>query len=286
MMGGDRTLADFVAGWELFGPATIAGTIAGMILGLLGVYVVLRRLVFLTAAITQAAGFGVALSFLFGVPPALGSSVLTVFTVLPVAFERGKPSVRRDSLLGLAYLVGAAGVLIVGRYVVQDMHDVTTLLFGSAVAVIPDDFDLIVSVGLGLLVLHAWWWRGIAAVSFDAQGAAVRGLPAHLLDLVLFASLAVAISVSTRVLGALPTFAFSVLPAMAAVRVCPNIATSLIAATAFGAISGAGGYYVAYATDHSVGACQTSVAVAIVALAEVLRSLRSRYGGRSVTRAW
>mgnify|MGYP001549500826 CR=1 FL=1 len=57
------TLADFFEGWALFEYPALAGAVAGAILGLLGVYVVLRRLVFLSAAVSQAAGLGVVIAF-------------------------------------------------------------------------------------------------------------------------------------------------------------------------------------------------------------------------------
>ena len=71
---------------------------------------------------------------------------------------------------------------------------------------------------------------------------------------------------STRVLGALPTFAFTVLPALAAMNVAPNIKSSLIIAASLGAISGFGGYVVAFLYDFPVGATQTLVAALFASL--------------------
>ena len=72
---GETSLQGFLDGWELFADATLTGTIAGAILGFLGVYVVLRRMVFLTAALSQVAGLGVVLAFYahgpLGIPAAL-----------------------------------------------------------------------------------------------------------------------------------------------------------------------------------------------------------------------
>ena len=57
------TLSAFFEAWELFREAALTGLVAGALLGVLGVYVVLRRLVFLTAAVSQAAGLGVVSAF-------------------------------------------------------------------------------------------------------------------------------------------------------------------------------------------------------------------------------
>ena len=62
-MDSSPTLAEFFASWELFRDPVLAGMIVGATLGYLGVYIVLRRMVFASSAIAQAAALGVALSF-------------------------------------------------------------------------------------------------------------------------------------------------------------------------------------------------------------------------------
>lgn len=283
------TLAEFVAAWDLFRDASLSGAFAGAALGLLGVYVVLRRLVFLAAAVSQAASLGVAITFwaeaALGLPHGVawhsaGAGALTLASIVPLAW-RGQRAAPPDSLLGFGYLVGAAGTLAIGTRITQDLHDIDSLLFGSAVAVLREDFALVAAIALLVLVLHAWWWRGFAAVSFDPAGAHVRGLPTRLLETALFASLAITVSVSTRVLGALPTFAFSVLPALAAVRLTRNVPRALFAAAAIGALAGFGGYVVAYLYLLPVGPAQTLVAAAMVAAAELFCVVRRRLGRKT-----
>jgi zinc transport system permease protein len=282
---GETSVATFFEAWELFEHAALTGTIAGALLGFLGVYVVLRRLVFLTAAISQAAGFGVAAAFYaqiaLGVSPVIasptiGASLLTMIAVLPIALERGWARGRRDSVLGFGFLVGAAGTLALGTRIVEEVHDIDAILFGSAVAVLPEHFTFVAVLAAVLFALHLWWARGFISVSFDPAGSRVRGLPVRTLDLILFATLALAVSASTRVLGALPTFAFSVLPAMAAVRVVPNVFGGLLFAGLLGAVSGFLGYLGAYLYELPVGASQTLVAAILVAAAEVAQRARYR----------
>ncbi len=161
-------------------------------------------------------------------------------------------------------MVGSAGTLVVGTKIVQEIQDIQTLLFGTAVAVLPEDFTLVWQVTLGLGLVHALCWRGFVEVSFDPDGAAVRGLPARWPEGLLLVTLALAISVCTRVLGALPAFAFSVLPALAAIRLTPNPARAMLAGAALGALCGFGGYLVAFMQDWPVGASGTLVGIALV----------------------
>ncbi|MEY3013072.1 MAG: hypothetical protein RIT45_1807 [Pseudomonadota bacterium] len=281
------TLSDFLENIELFRDALGSGAVAGATLGALGVYVLLRNLVFLSAALSQAAGLGVAASYWFGaaspallgwLSPSLGAAALTLCAVLLFTLPRGPAQdhhhdAHQDGLLGVVFLVGAGGTLALGTRIVADIADIETLLFGSAVAVLAEDRATLIATGATLLGLHAWLWRGFAAVSVDADGARVRGLPVRALDLLLFASLALGVSVVTRILGALPAFAFSVLPAMAAVRIVRNLRQALVVAAALGATGATLGYLAAFLYELPVGASQTLVSAALLALAAGLERL-------------
>jgi zinc transport system permease protein len=282
----DATLTPqmFFEAWELFRTPTLTGTVAAALLGVIGVYVVLRRMVFLSAAISQAAGLGVALWYWLGLSygltgwfasPTVGAGLLTLGATFLIAADRSASSARRDALIGVVYLVGSAGMLAVGSRIVEELQDIDALLFGSAVAVSEADFHLVVATAAVVLAVHLVAWRGFGAASFDADGARVRGLPVRGLELTLFVTLAVAVSVSTRVLGALPTFAFSVLPSLAAIRLAPNLPAALVLGGAVGAVSGGLGYVAAFLYEIPVGAAQTLVAAALVLLGEgVARAAR------------
>ena len=275
------TLSDFYGAWDLYAMPALTGGIIGLTLGLLGVYVVLRRLVFLSAAVSQAASLGVALAFfaaiVFGhdhalVPsPTVGSLLLTFLATLLVAGRRGRSTAWRDSALGLVFLAGSAGTLALGSRIVQELADIDSLLFGSAVAVLPEDFELVAAVYGAVVLLHVLWWRGFSAVSFDLAGALVRRLPVGLLELTLLFTLALAISVGTRVVGALPVFALSVLPAVVGARLATHLPMALSASAAVGAVAGYYGYLFAFLHDLPVGASQTLVAIAFVVLGEAVR---------------
>lgn len=271
------SLSLFFDGWELFREPALAGAVAGALLGLLGVYVVLRRIVFLSAAISQAAGLGVTLAF-YGklylgftgllASPMLGATLLTGLAVVPFV-GGGTQAKHANSLLGAIWLVGAAGALAVGTRIVNEISDVSDLLFGTAVAVLPEDFALLWHSCLALGLLHVWWWRGFSAASFTRDAARVRGMPVRLLDLVLFASLALAVSLTTRILGALPTFAFTVLPAVAALALARSVAVALVLAPVLGAAAGFGGYLLSFRYSLPVGAAQTLAGLGLVVVCHV-----------------
>lgn len=280
---------DFIAGWELFRDPILCGLLAGSALGMLGVFIVLRRMVFISAALSQAAGLGVALSFYaqihlglagFMVDPRLGALVLTVMAASMLRLEpRGR--LTREGMLGLAYLVASAGTLMVGTRISQEAHDIQAILFGTGVLVRPSDTSWVFGSAMLVFVLVLWWRRGLIFASFDPDGARVRGLPTTLLSLAILGAIAVMVSIATRALGALPVFAFSILPAITAIALAPSPTGALLLAACFGALGGVGGYLLAFFGQFPVGASQTLVCALLAASAW---GLRMALNPRSATR--
>ena len=202
----------FFEAWELFREPTLAGACAGATLGLVGVWIVLRGMVFLSATLSQVAGLGVAAA-LVAAPalgfsaPGLGAVVFTLLAALSLSLSARSGKASADATLGVLFLAASSGTLLLASRTGTELSDIDSLLFGSAVAVMPAQFRWLVAVCLGVLVLHLWWWRGFAAVTADADEARVRGLPTRSLELRSWRARP-AVGVATWVLGALPTFAF------------------------------------------------------------------------------
>ncbi|NUN13151.1 MAG: metal ABC transporter permease [Myxococcales bacterium] len=269
------TLSQFFDAWELFRVPTLAGTVAGAVLGFLGVYIVLRRMVFLTAALSQCAGLGVVIAFYLRtkapylanvITPTAGALLSTVAAALIPMFDPTPIGNRRDALLGALFLVGAAGTLALGTRIVEEIHDVESLLFGSAVVVLEKDLTALVFTGSLVFLIHLIFLRGFSQTSFDATDARVRGLPVKFIQLALLLTLALSISITTRILGALPVFAFSVMPAVAALRTASNIRRAMLLASVIGGASGFCGYVAAFLYNLPVGASQVLSTMAFLAL--------------------
>ena len=128
------------------------------------------------------------------VPPLLGALIVT-FTAL-VALTLGVSPDRRDRRLGFVFLLGSSGTILLGTRIVQEIQDVQTLLFGTAVAVVPGDFKLLVGIAVVIGALHLAGWRGFVAVVFDSEDARVRGLPTRAIELILLMTIALAVSVT------------------------------------------------------------------------------------------
>jgi zinc transport system permease protein len=279
------TWDEFTDGWDLFRDPILAGGVAGLVLGFLSVYIVLRRMVFVSASVTQAAGFGVAASFYLGArmgwafDPSWGATAVALVAASLVAPDPRRLGLSREMVLGLTFAMFSGLTILISARMPQEAHDVQAILFGTAVAVSPGDLDRLAVAALGVLALHAWWFRGFTFASFDPQAARVQGLPVRLIDLALVLTIGVAVGESARTLGALPAFALSTLPGIAALQLARGpLWVPFVTAAVLGAAAGAGGYVVAFFYELPVGATQTACAGAAVVAALGLRGAATLAG--------
>lgn len=260
-----------IINWELYRDPILCALVAGAVLGTLGVYVVARRIVFVSAALSQVAALGIVLGFFLtgtlalsgvvaGVLPVGLALVLALAVVFALTMVGDRPSMGRDAILGVAFIVPTALVLVLGPKIPQELHSVEQILHGSAVLVREADLWAVSIVGAVVIAIQLAAFRGFIFASLDPLVARTQGVPVRTLDLVLFGSIAIMTGLVTRALGALPTFGLTVLPAIGVLGLKIGLRNVFILAAVIGAVSGGGGYLVAYMLDWSVGASQTLVA--------------------------
>lgn len=283
------SISDFVANWSLYRDPVLCGALAGAALGALGVFVVLRRALFVTATLSQAAGLGVALAFYaeiqlgLAVPPLLAALAASL---VATALVSAKPrlGLAKETQIGFAFVLTSALAVLVGDRIAQEAHDIAAILFGTAVLVRPLDLWLVAG-GAGLAVLTlAGLGRGLAFSGFDPEGAKVQGLPVRAIEVGFWLVFAAVVSVSTRALGSLPVFAFAVLPGAAALFIAQRLSHAIALAALLGLCSGCLGYVAAFRFSLPVGATQATLAAALAFLAGALRSLRSGSGAAMASR--
>ena len=263
--------SDFLAGLDLYRDAILCGAAAGLVLGYLGVFVVLRRLVFVPLAVTHAAGFGVVLAFFLQiylgdwVDPTASALLLSIASAAALLISPRR--ITSESVIGLIYILAASGAVLLGSRISQEAHQIGAIIFGTAVAVRPADLRATLIAGALVLGTQVWTRQGMVFASFDPDGARVQRLPVRALDAVLLLSIGLMVAVATRALGAMPVFAFSVLPAVASLALVRRISSALALAAVLGALCAVVGYVISFFLQLPVGASQTVVAGLLAAVA-------------------
>jgi len=276
--------------WTLFAPSIAAALVAAAVCGVLGFFVVLRRVAFVSAALGQISGLGVATGFLLGtvfglgphehtpvyLDPVMLAILLSAGTSLLLSSVSRIQSASPESTVAFAYITASALAIIVlaSPKIVQESHEVTDLLFGSTVAVRREHLLELGVVGAVVLASQYFLFKDFLFVSFDAEMARTLGVPVRRLELLLNLSVGVSVTVATRAVGALPVFGFLVLPAGAALLAFQSVRVVLLVSV-LGAMFAAGfGFYLSALFDWPTGPMMVVVASAYWPLAFLLRLVR------------
>lgn len=278
----------FFDAYFLWREPLLASAIAAALLGYLGVFVVLRRIAFVSAALSQISGLGVALAFyvgsffgidphgpapLFANPQAFALVLTGAASVLLGAPRRAR-RVSPESAVALAYLAASASVVIIlaSPRIIQEAHEIGELIFGNAVAVREEHLmGLAIAAGLVALV-HGLFFKDFVFASFDPETALSVGYPVRRLDAALHLTIGAAVALATRAIGALPVFAFLVLPAGAALLLSQRLRAVAALAVAISVLAAVLGYYLSFVYSLPTGPTMA----ALCALAWLPGSLRPR----------
>jgi zinc transport system permease protein len=286
-MGESVSFSDF---WALFAPSILASTVAAALCGVLGFFVVVRRVAFVSAALGQISGLGVAFGFFLGsvfghdphqptpiwLDPVVIALVLTGGVAALLGYVSRIQRTTPESLVAFSYLAAAALALVVlaSPRIVQEAHEVGDLLFGNSVAIRHEHLVELLVVAVLVLVSQVFLFKDLLLVSFDRDMARTLGLPVAALDVTLYLSIGVSVAVATRAIGALPVFAFLVLPAGAALLVSQRVLT-VVALSVVGAVLAAGfGFYLSFVQSWPTGPLMVVCAAAFWPLAALVRLAR------------
>jgi ABC-type Mn2+/Zn2+ transport system permease subunit len=285
------TLRDILDPNFLLRNSIYVSLLVGVVCPLVGMFLILRRQVFLGIAVPQISSCGIALAFAlqaWGVIPHIhedehvlafiGSTTFTLPTILLLALSlrgRGSPEGRLGTVYALA---GAWGILLLVTNPLGE-HGLLDMLKGEIIAVSGRDLtETAIVFTLVVLVLYAFR-KEFLLVSFDPEMAVTLRKNVRFWDAVLFLVVGLTISIAVLSVGPLVAFGFLLIPALTAHRFARNMQQFALLSSALGVAGAFLGFLAAYQWDLPVG--PTDVAVLgcfhLLALAlDWLRQLRIR----------
>jgi ABC-type Mn2+/Zn2+ transport system permease subunit len=282
-------LAQILSPGFLLRDALVGSVLVGLVCPLVGVYFVLRRMIFLGVALPQLSAAGIAFSFVgyrmaVGVHEhgnvserslaILGSFAFTLGGLLVLtAFERrGRETV--EARIGVTYAIAAALTIL---FLALDPHgdaEMVNLLKGDILATTRTSLTLLAGV-LGAVVLVLFAFRKeFLLVSFDRDLAVVFGKRVGLWDGLLYLTIGATISLGVMTAGPLVTFGFLVVPPLTARLMTRRMLSFSLVAAALGGAAAFGGFYCAYRMDLPLGPAEValaSLALLVVGAASAIR---------------
>ncbi|MGM5482774.1 MAG: metal ABC transporter permease [Nanobdellota archaeon] len=208
--------------------AFLAAILVGIACGIMGTYVVVKRLVFISGGIAHAAFGGVGLGLLLKVNPLLLAMPFSILSALGIGSIERKIKITQDSAIGILWSLGMAlGILFIGL-APGYTPDLFSYLFGSILTVPFSDIVLMIIIDSIILLVVFLFYKEFQAISFDEEFSEVSGVPTRILYLLLLCLVASSIIMMIRVVGIILVIALLTMPAVIAKLFCSRLKSMMI----------------------------------------------------------
>jgi zinc transport system permease protein len=269
----------------LFREALYGALVIALACSVLGVYVVLRRIVFVGAAIAQLSSEGIALAlFLAGTGIAAGiaghptawSLAFALAGAMFFALGGGqRAGVPPDATIGVTYAVAAAvGILLISKASTGEAHDI--FLSGNILGITRADTIVLLAVTIPVLVAHVLFYKEFLFVSFDRETARTLGYRVTFWNLFLYFTLGLVIAFAMQFAGVMLVFDFLVLPAVTGLLLARSMAGIFAVSIVSALVAAVVGFSLSVPFDLPSGPAIIAVSGVIALLAWGMRRLQHR----------
>ncbi len=217
--------------YEFMQRALIAAVLVSISCGVVGSYVVIKRIVSLSGAISHAAFGGVGLGYFLGVNPVLAAIPFSIVSAISIGGVKQITNISEDTAIGILWSVGMAIGVIFINLTPGYAPDLFSYLFGSILTVSNTDLYIMLILDLVIISIVYMFRREFLAVSFDEEFSNVVGLPALLVYMLLLALVALSVVVLIKVVGVILLIALFTIPAAIGKQYTYNLRNLMILAT-------------------------------------------------------
>jgi ABC-type Mn2+/Zn2+ transport system permease subunit len=275
---------DFLLHHALYGSVVV-----GFVCPLVGVYFVLRRLIFWGVALPQVSAAGIAFAFMlqgFGFAlfaggeagekhlAILGSIVFTVGAILALTYmEQRFPQGLSEGRVGTLYALAAAASILFVAWNAQGETEMLSLLKGEIVTISESDFHAMLDILLAVCAAMFLFQREFLLVSYDRDMAVTLDRSVPVWDGLLYLLIGVTISLGVMTVGPLVIFGLLVVPAMIALPWARGMTALSVLASLAGGVCSFAGFYFSYRFDLPLGPLIVVALGALFACTSLLRQV-------------
>jgi len=262
--------------YEFMRNAVAAGLLAAVACGIVGVYVVVKRMVFISGGIAHTSFGGVGLGYFLGINPIIGALLFALGSGVAIGVMTRRTRLPEDTAIGVLWALGMAlGVVLIGL-TPGYAPDLMSYLFGNILTVPAGDLLLMLVLDAIILGMVIALYKEYFVVAFDEEYATAVGMPVERLWLLLLGMIALTVVVLIRVVGMILVIALLTFPAAMARRFTHSMKAMMALAVAFGAAFTIGGLALSYALRLPSGATIILLSGCSLAIVLAVTSRRSR----------
>ncbi len=259
--------------FTFFRHALWGSLLASIVCGIVGTYIVTRRLVFISGGITHASFGGIGIGLYFGFSPILSAAVFSILSAFGVEWLSKRSDMREDSAIAVLWTLGMAIGIIFSFLTPGYASDLSSYLFGNILTITKTDLWLLGVLTCIIGLFFSFFLRSIVTIAFDREFARSQHMPVLFFEYLLMACIALTIVACLRMVGIVLVISMLTLPQMTANLFTNSFKRMILLSIIIGWISCVGGLLLSYRLSVPSGAAIIFVSIIIYTVVKLTKIL-------------
>ncbi len=234
--------------------ALFAGVLVSIACGIIGTFVVINRIVFISGGIAHAAYGGIGMGYFLKFNPIIGAIFFALLSAFGMGLVVRKTEQRADSLIGVMWAVGMAIGIILIDLTPGYKADLMSYLFGSILTVSKENLLIMLVLDFIIVVIVSLFYKEFLAISFDPTFAITRNVPVDSLYLLLVGAIALTVVMVMQVVGLILVIALLTIPAAISGQFLKDIKYIMLVSMVLGMLFTTAGLMISYFFNVTSGA--------------------------------
>lgn len=240
--------------YYFFLKAILAAVFASISCGIIGSYIVSRRIVFISGGITHASFGGIGLAFFLGFNPLLGAALFAIFSALGIQFFTKVADIREDSSIAIWWSMGMALGIIFVFITPGYTPNLMSYLFGNILTVTSLELWWMAALNVAIIAFFTLFFSKILYIAFDEEFARAAGLPVAMFNYLTMVLIALTVVLNIRVVGIILILSLLTIPQATANLYTNDFKKLIIYSTLFALLGTLSGLFISYFLDIPSGA--------------------------------
>lgn len=259
--------------YTFFQHALLGSLFASIACGIIGTYIVTRRLVFISGGITHASFGGIGIGLYMGISPILGATIFSVLSAFGVEWLSKRKDMREDSAIAVFWTFGMAIGIIFSFLAPGFTPDLSAFLFGNILTITITDIWLLVILSLILIGFFYYFLTPVIYIAFDREYARSQRIPVRLFEYILMMFIALTIVACLRIIGIVLVISLLTLPQMTANLFTHSFRKIIFMSIGIGFVSCIGGLLLSYQLQVPSGAAIIFFSILVYAFCKMGKTL-------------
>jgi len=268
---------------NFFRNALLASLLASIACGIIGTYIVSRRIVFISGGITHASFGGIGMGYYMGFDPIFGAVMFGIFSALGIEFFTRKADLREDSAIAMLWAFGMALGIIFIFLTPGYAPNLMSYLFGNILTVSLTDLLFLTLLTVGIVAFFILFYRMILFISFDEEYALTNNTPVRLFNMILICLVALTIVLNIRVVGIILVMSLLTIPQAISNLFTRYFHKMIFFSIFFGFVGSMSGLIFSYVYDIPSGAAIIFALVLMYGIAKIYFLTRKALANSSPT---